>query len=180
MVYNKGTNAEAISAAKKLTFREAKQMKKILSILMLVTMLFSFASASDEGIAIDPTLLNAMDFSSAEWYSSYTYQTAFAVIAAAELTDITPQSIYESSKEGILNDAIYVSMDESNILYAYYFGDTACVCVLYSPEGGIAQVMNLDGITPDLATALLAEVGNPYVQIKQSDFITLLSALAGD
>ena len=164
---------------RKHNVREAKQMKKVLSILMLVAMLFSFACA-DEGIDFEPTLLNGMGFSTSEWYASYTYQTAFAVIAAAELTDVTQQGVYDSCKEGILNDKIYVSKDENNILYAYFFGDDTCVCVLYSAEGGIAQVMPLAGITPDMDTALLAQVGNPYVKIKQADFMTLLNALAGD
>ena len=155
-------------------------MKRILAILMMVAMLFSFAAADDEAISFQPPLLNGMDFTAAEWWSSYTYKTAFAVIAAAELTDVTQQGVYDSCKEGILNDKIYVSKDENNILYAYFFGDDTCVCVLYSAEGGIAQVMPLAGITPDMDTALLAQVGNPYVKIKQTDFMTLLNALAGD
>ena len=97
-------------------------MKRILAILMMVAMLFSFAAADDEAISFQPPLLNGMDFTAAEWWSSYTYKTAFAVIAAAELTDYTQQGIYDSCKEGILNNEIYVSIDESHsILTAFFF-----------------------------------------------------------
>lgn len=156
-------------------------MKKLLAVLMLVAMLFSFAAAEDDPITFAPSLLNAMDYSAAEWWSSYTYKTAFAVMAAADLSDITQQGIYDSAKEGILNDAIYVSInDDRNILTAFFFGDTQVIGVMYMPEAKLAMILVEEGITPSMASAAMLAIEDEYVQVKQTDFMTLLNALAGD
>ena len=156
-------------------------MKRILAILMMVAMLFSFAAADDDAISFQPPLLNGMDFTAAEWWSSYTYKTAFAVIAAAELTDYTQQGIYDSCKEGILNDEIYVSIDEDHaILTAFFFGDEQVIGVMYMPEIGIAMLLVQPDITPSMASSAMIAIGDEYTKIKQADFMTLLQTLAGD
>lgn len=149
-------------------------MKKLLSVLLVILVLFGASAAMADGEAFTPGVINGMEFSQDEWLENDLLRSLLTVLLGLEAA--SEDSSFDLASF-LLNET-YVVDNDGNIAI-FYVSETEVYGMTYSPASGTAYMpekIDIDDI-PNFG-ATLATMDLVYYENTSNGIMTALGIVS--